>query len=113
MLAIISWFQKEGPANKVCRLVDRRQTGLLVTEVEAGKTYRLRLINLAQLVMMNFTITNHTLAIVQVQGTSANTLTVESIDVSPGQRYDVLITMDQAPGRSYLIEACHFAVCRI
>jgi L-ascorbate oxidase len=78
-------------------------TLLNVTSVEAGKTYRLRLINSAQLVMVNFAIANHSLTIVQVEGTNVDAFTVRSIDIAPGQRYDVLVTMDQTPG-SYLIE---------
>mmetsp|Transcript_11656 Transcript_11656/g.16966 ORF Transcript_11656/g.16966 Transcript_11656/m.16966 type:complete len:586 (-) Transcript_11656:215-1972(-) len=71
--------------------------------VEAGKTYRLRIINSAQLVMQNIAITGHNLTIVQVEGTNTEPLTVESFDISPGQRVDVLFTANQDPG-SYWIE---------
>jgi len=75
-----------------------------VIEVEVGKTYRLRLINAGQLVMMNFAITGHTMKIVQADGVSVLPVDdVTSLDLSPGQRYDVLVSMDQEPG-SYLIE---------
>ena len=77
---------------------------LNVTSVVAGKTYRFRIINAAQLVMLNLAITNHTMTIVQVEGTSVEPITgVDSLDIAPGQRYDVLVTMDQAPG-TYWIE---------
>jgi FtsP/CotA-like multicopper oxidase with cupredoxin domain len=71
--------------------------------VEVGKTYRLRIINSAQLVMLNFAIAGHSLTIVQVEGTNTEPRTVESFDISPGQRFDVLFTANQDPG-SYWIQ---------
>jgi FtsP/CotA-like multicopper oxidase with cupredoxin domain len=71
--------------------------------VDAGKTYRLRLINAAQLVMVSFAIADHLMTIVQVEGTNVEPVIVESLDLSPGQRYDVLITTDKDPG-AYWIE---------
>lgn len=72
--------------------------------VTAGKTYRLRIINAGQLVMQNVAIANHTLTIVQVEGTDIDPfVTVESLDIAPGQRYDVLVTANQVPG-TYLME---------
>ena len=74
-----------------------------ISTVEEGKTYRLRIINSAQLVMMNFAITSHNMTIVQVEGTNVKPVVVESLDIAPGQRYDVLVSADQEPG-SYWIE---------
>jgi FtsP/CotA-like multicopper oxidase with cupredoxin domain len=71
--------------------------------VDEGKTYRLRLINAAQLVMVNFAIANHSMTIVQVEGTNVEPIMVDSLDISPGQRYDVLINTDKDPG-AYWIE---------
>jgi FtsP/CotA-like multicopper oxidase with cupredoxin domain len=82
---------------------DDKTTLLNVTEVEEGKTYRFRIINAGQLVMANFAIAQHNLTVVQVEGTNVNSFTVDSIDIAPGQRYDVLVVMDQ-PAGSYLIE---------
>ena len=76
---------------------------LSTTTVESGKTYRLRIINSAQLVMMNFIVANHQMTIVQVEGTNVVPLVVDSLDIAPGQRYDVLVTANQNPG-SYWIE---------
>ena len=76
---------------------------LNTTTVDAGKTYRLRIINSAQLVMMNFVVANHNMTIVQVEGTNVEHLVVETLDIAPGHRYDVLVTADQTPG-SYWIE---------
>jgi FtsP/CotA-like multicopper oxidase with cupredoxin domain len=75
-----------------------------ITTVETGKTYRLRIINSAQLVMMNFAITDHNLTIVKVEGTTVDPVTVDSLDIAPGERYDVLLTANQEPGTSFWIE---------
>lgn len=71
---------------------------LSTLNVEAGKTYRFRLINAGQLVMMNFAITDHVMVIVQVEGTNVEPVTVPSVDLSPGQRYDILVKMEATPG---------------
>ena len=71
--------------------------------VDAGKTYRLRLINSGQLVMVNFAIASHNLIIVQAEGTNVNPVMVQSLDIGPGQRYDVLLTTDKEAG-AYWIE---------
>jgi FtsP/CotA-like multicopper oxidase with cupredoxin domain len=76
---------------------------LSTVNVTAGKTYRLRIINSGQLVYMNFAIAAHNLTIVQVEGTNVQPVQVQSLDIGPGQRYDVLMTTDQSPG-SYMIE---------
>jgi FtsP/CotA-like multicopper oxidase with cupredoxin domain len=52
---------------------------------------------------MNFAIANHNMTIVQVEGTNVEPVVVSSVDLSSGQRYDVLVTMDQEPG-SYLMQ---------
>jgi FtsP/CotA-like multicopper oxidase with cupredoxin domain len=76
---------------------------LATVNVTEGQTYRLRIINSGQLVLMNFAIAGHNLTIVQVEGTNVEPVPVNSLDIAPGQRYDVLVTADQ-PASSYMIE---------
>jgi FtsP/CotA-like multicopper oxidase with cupredoxin domain len=71
--------------------------------VDAGKTYRLRLINSAQLVAVNFAITSHNMFIVQAEGTNIDPIMVQSLDIGPGQRYDVLLNTDKEAG-AYWVE---------
>lgn len=71
--------------------------------VDAGKTYRLRLINSGQLIMVNFAIASHNMIIVQAEGTNVEHVVVQSLDIGPGQRYDVLLTTDKEAG-AYWIE---------
>jgi len=60
-------------------------------EVEEGKTYRLRIINSGQLLPVNFAIAGHNLTIIEADGTLVEPVTVSNIDISPGQRYSVLL----------------------
>jgi L-ascorbate oxidase len=82
---------------------DSSQLLLSTINVESLKTYRLRLINSAQLVMMNVAIQDHTMTIIEVEGTIVDPKTVSNIDIAPGQRVSVLITTDQ-PSGNYMIE---------
>jgi L-ascorbate oxidase len=66
-------------------------------DVEEGKTYRLRIINAASLVSINFAISNHNLTIVEADGTITEPVDVANLDVTVAQRYSVLVTANQAP----------------
>lgn len=64
-------------------------------QVEQGKTYRLRLINSGALLPMNFAIRGHNITIFEADGTFIEPVTVSNLDISPGQRYSVLLTADK------------------
>jgi L-ascorbate oxidase len=68
--------------------------------IEAGKTYRLRIINGASLIAINFAIASHTMTIVEADGTIVDPVEVDNLDISVGQRYSVLLTANQ-PVASY------------
>jgi len=74
-----------------------------VLDVEAGKTYRVRIVNAANLVALNVGIAGHKMTIVEADGTPTKPLEVDLLDVSPGQRYSVLITTDGEPGAEYAV----------
>jgi len=67
-------------------------------EVEAGKTYRLRIISGTELIGVNFAIYGHKMTVVEVEGTIVQPYEVENLDIMPAQRYSVLITANQEPG---------------
>lgn len=54
-------------------------------EVEAGKTYRLRIIGGQILIGVNFGIANHTMTVVEVEGTLCEPFEVDNLDVMPGK----------------------------
>lgn len=66
--------------------------------VESGKTYRLRIIGGQTLIGVNFAISDHNMTVVEVEGTLCEPFEVASLDVMPGQRFSVLVTMDKNPG---------------
>ena len=76
--------------------------GLEIVEVEKGKTYQLRLGNIAEFAFMNIAIENHNMTVVEADGHPTTRKTVQSLDINTGQRYSVLITTDQPVG-SYWI----------
>ena len=67
-------------------------------EVEAGKTYRLRIIAGTELVGVNFAIQGHSMTVVEVEGAIVEPYEVRNLDIMPAQRYSVLVTADQDPG---------------
>ena len=67
-------------------------------EVEKGKTYRLRLGNIAELSFMNIAVQGHNLTVVEADGQLAEPMAVQSLDINSGQRYSVLFTANQEVG---------------
>jgi len=67
-------------------------------EVEAGKTYGLRIISGTELIGVNFAIHGHNMTVVEVEGAIIQPYEVENLDIMPAQRYSVLITANQEPG---------------
>lgn len=63
--------------------------------VEKGKTYRLRLINACTLHYLTLRVAGHNLTVVEADGTPLQPVSLPSIEMSPGQRYSVLLTANQ------------------
>ncbi|KAK9837176.1 hypothetical protein WJX81_008696 [Elliptochloris bilobata] len=70
--------------------------------VEAGKTYRLRVINTGSLAYQTLCFEGHNLTIVAADGYPTKPLVVSCLDINLGQRYDVLLKANQAPGNYWL-----------
>eukprot|EP00899_Mesostigma_viride_P008116 jgi/Mesvir1/17305/Mv07704-RA.3 len=60
-----------------------------------GRTYRLRIINAGNLVMMNFAIAGHQLTVVAQDGFAVKPYAVNYLDINGGQRFDLLLTANQ------------------
>ncbi|KAI8324574.1 hypothetical protein GQ54DRAFT_331640 [Martensiomyces pterosporus] len=58
---------------------------------EPGKTYRIRLIGIHALFVMSFSIDDHDLEIIEIDGVVTKPKTVRSAQVAPGQRVSVLV----------------------
>ncbi|KAJ1876084.1 ferroxidase fet3 [Coemansia sp. RSA 1722] len=59
---------------------------------EKGKTYRIRLINMAITEWFKFSITGHKLRVIEVDSEYSDPLEVDGVDIGPAQRYSVLVT---------------------
>lgn len=68
-------------------------------EIVPRKTYLLRLINAGINMESFFTIANHRLTIVEVDGEYTKPFTTERVMLVPGQTMNVLVTADQAIGK--------------
>ncbi|KAI8373257.1 Cupredoxin [Blakeslea trispora] len=63
--------------------------------VEPSKTYRLRVIGSTAFRTLGFSIANHTMTIIEVDGELTKPRNVTLLEVAPGQRFSVLLRTDQ------------------
>ncbi|KAK9907756.1 hypothetical protein WJX75_009340 [Coccomyxa subellipsoidea] len=70
--------------------------------VEAGKTYRIRMINAGSLAYLSVCFADHNVTIVAADAYPTNPLTVLCVDINLGQRYDVLLKADRPVGNYWL-----------
>ncbi|KAL7590070.1 hypothetical protein Lser_V15G40109 [Lactuca serriola] len=90
-------------------LINGRGDGGVSYNVEQGKTYRLRISNVGLQNSLNFRIENHTMTLVEVEGTHTVQTSLSSLDIHVGQSYSVLVTADQAPQDYYIAVSSRFA----
>ncbi|KAF9008088.1 laccase [Hymenopellis radicata] len=72
--------------------------------VVAGKRYRFRCINISGYGQFTFSIADHSLTIIEVDGISHEPLTVDSFEILPAQRYSFVLNANQ-PIDNYWINA--------
>lgn len=72
---------------------------------EAGKTYRLRLINMAALSMYHFWIEGHDMSIIEVDGVDTEALPVDLVSIAVAQRYSILVTARNDTSQNWPIHA--------
>ncbi|KAJ3766914.1 laccase [Lentinula raphanica] len=77
------------------RYVGGPDTPLAVIQVEHGKRYRFRLIDMSFDAFHAFSIDSHNLTIIEVDGINTQPHTVNSIELYPAQRYSVVLHADQ------------------
>jgi L-ascorbate oxidase len=88
----------ETPDTSVCAANCTIENYITDIPVEAGKTYRLRIISAASLIAVNFAIANHTMTVVEADGTIVDPVEVANLDLTVAQRYSVLLQADQPAG---------------
>jgi FtsP/CotA-like multicopper oxidase with cupredoxin domain len=75
---------------------------LFRTKVPGQKRTRLRLINHSSFMSLWFSIDNHTLSIVEMDGIEVEPISARGVYVNVGQRYSVIVHTDQTPGNYYM-----------
>lgn len=86
------------------RYPDGPNTTLSVTNVEYGKRYRIRLINMACKPHVIFSIDNHNFTLIEADGQAVLPYVVDTIEIFPGQRYSFVLYANQ-PVDNYWIRA--------
>jgi iron transport multicopper oxidase len=68
---------------------------------EAGKTYRLRIINMAALAMFQIAIDQHDMYIIETDGVEVEPYLIDALTISAAQRYSVLVKAKNETNQNY------------
>jgi iron transport multicopper oxidase len=66
-------------------------TNRSVINVEAGKRYRLRLINASAYGLFRFSIEGHNFTVIEADGVNMVPYPADYLQISPGQRYSLVV----------------------
>lgn len=88
--------------NGLGRYLGGPSTPFSVINVKHNKRYRFRLISISCDPNFIFTIDNHTMTIIEVDGVPSKPLPVDSIQIFVGQRYSFVLTTNQARGNYWI-----------
>lgn len=72
------------------------------TTVTGGNRYRFRLVNTAMDTFFKFAVDNHTMQVIASDLVPIQPYTTDVLGIGIGQRYDVIIDMDQTPGNYWM-----------
>ncbi|KAK0471426.1 laccase lcc5 [Armillaria novae-zelandiae] len=75
---------------------------LAVVKVKKGTRYRIRMINLGCEAAFKFSIYNHTMTIIEVDGVNHVPYTVDQIEIFSGQRYSFVLNANQKIGNYWI-----------
>ncbi|KAJ7080192.1 laccase [Mycena belliarum] len=108
VITLVDWFHAPanslGPfptlastlINGLGRYAGGPTSKLAVISVRKGKRYRMRLLNMACDPGFIFTIDKHSMSIIEADGVETRPLTVDSIEITPAQRYSFVLHANQA-----------------
>ncbi|KFK44156.1 hypothetical protein AALP_AA1G222300 [Arabis alpina] len=88
-------------------LINGQSSGATLN-IQPGKTYRLRISNVGLHGSLNFRIQNHSMKLVEVEGTHTIQNVLSSLDVHVGQSYSVLITAHKPAKYYYIVVSSRF-----
>jgi len=90
--------------NGVGRFQGGPEVPFSVINVESGKRYRFRVINIACRPFYSFSIDSHNMTIIEADGIESEPLVVDEFDIFVAQRYSAVVTANQ-PVANYWIRA--------
>ncbi|CAG8443210.1 14651_t:CDS:2 [Acaulospora morrowiae] len=70
--------------------------------VQSGKRYRFRIINMSAMSHFRISIDQHPLTVIEVEGTAIEPITVDSLPINIAQRYSVLVVANQSVGNYWI-----------
>ncbi|KAK1356212.1 L-ascorbate oxidase-like [Heracleum sosnowskyi] len=76
--------------------------------MEAGKTYRYRMCNVGMRTSLNFRFQEHSMKLVEIEGSHTVQNIYDNLDIHVGQCMSVLITADKTPKDYYLVVSSRF-----
>ncbi|KAK0213788.1 laccase lcc5 [Armillaria fumosa] len=88
--------------NGLGRYVNNTTHDLAVVKVKKGTRYRIRMINLGCEASFRFSIDNHTMTIIEVDGVNHVPYIVDEMDIFSGQRYSFVLNANQKIGNYWI-----------
>ena len=76
-----------------------------VISLETDKRYRLRFINTGAFAPFQVSVDNHTLQVIEADGTPVSPLTVHRFEIAVAERYSVVLHANQSSGTNYWLRA--------
>lgn len=81
---------------------DPSEASIYTTKVTHGKAYRFRLINHSAFFSFWFSVDNHTVEVVEIDGSEVQPIPFRGVNVNIGQRYSVIVRTNQTSGNYYM-----------
>ncbi|KAF9445549.1 multicopper oxidase [Macrolepiota fuliginosa MF-IS2] len=78
------------------------KTDLAAVNVQQGKRYRLRVISISCGPSFTFSIDDHNLRVIEVEGNAVRPITVNSVNILAGQRYSIVLDACQPIGNYWI-----------
>ncbi|KAI0765644.1 TvLac6 [Trametes elegans] len=75
---------------------------LAIIEVEHGKRYRFRLVNIACEPNYNFTIDGHSMTVIEADGQNTEAVQVDALQIFAAQRYSIVVNANQPVGNYWI-----------
>lgn len=80
-------------------------------EIEQDKRYRLRFINTGAFTTFEVSVDNHSLAVIEADGTATEPLPVHRFEIATAQRYSVILNANQTNSTNYWLRATLITDC--